>query len=86
MIRSLEQEVRLGYWHHLEFDWTEAVRTACELSAEHSLKLTIRSMDLFHVAIAIEIGADGFVSFDEDQCMLAEEAGLKLLRLASSQG
>lgn len=39
LIRLLEQEVRLGYWSHLEFDWTDAIRVACELSAEHSLKL-----------------------------------------------
>ena len=51
MIRMLEQEVRIGYWPHIEFDWTDAVRTACELSAEHSLKRTVRSMDLFHIAI-----------------------------------
>ena len=23
MIRLLEQEIRLGYWPHVEFDWTE---------------------------------------------------------------
>ena len=77
----LEQEVRVGYWPHVEFAWTEAVRTACELSAEHSLKMLIRSMDLFHVAIAIEVAADGFLSFDEDQNALAEAAGLSLIRL-----
>src|SRR5437867_5236267 len=38
MMRLLEQEVRLGYWPHVEFDWTDAVRTACGLAAQHSLK------------------------------------------------
>jgi len=38
MLRPLEQEVRVGYWPHVEFDRTDAVRTACELGAEHSLK------------------------------------------------
>jgi predicted nucleic acid-binding protein len=80
MIRLLEQEVRFGYWHHMEFDWTEAVRTAGEISAEHSLNMTLRAMDLFHVAIAIETGAETFLSFDDDQCVLADEAGLTLLR------
>ena len=81
LIRLLEQEVRIGYWPHVEFAWTEAVRTACELSAEHSLKMIIRGMDLFHVAIAIEVAADGFLSFDEEQNALAEAAGLPLIRL-----
>ena len=44
VIRLLEQEVRLGYWPHVEFDWTDAARTAGELRAEHSLKMVIRSM------------------------------------------
>ena len=85
LIRLLEQEIRLGYWPHLEFDWTDAVRTACELGAEHSLKMTVRAMDLFHVAIALEVGADALLSFDQDQCLLAQECGLPSLRLPCSK-
>lgn len=81
VIRLLEQEVRLGYWPHWEFDWTEAARTAGELAAEHSLKMVVRGMDLFHVAIAIETAADAFLSFDDEQIALAEAAGLALIRL-----
>jgi predicted nucleic acid-binding protein len=81
LIRLLEQEVRLGYWTHIEFDWTGAIRTACELAAEYSLKIIVRGMDLFHVAIATESGADAFLSFDAEQIALAEAAGLKVLRL-----
>ena len=81
MIRLLEQEVRIGYWSHTEFDWTAAVRTAGELRAEHSLGMVVRSMDLFHVAIAIEVGADALLSFDRDQIALARAAGLTVLEL-----
>ncbi len=81
IIRLLEQELRIGYWPHVEFDWTDAVRTAGELRAEHSLKMAVRAMDLFHVAIAIEIGADALVSFDTDQIALAGAAGLAVFDL-----
>ena len=81
VIRLLEQEIRIGYWPHVEFDWTDAVRTAGELRAEHSLKLVVRSMDLFHVAIAIEVGAEALLSFDAEQIALAEDAGLPVLTL-----
>ena len=81
-IRLLEQEVRLGYWPHVEFDWTDAVRTAGELRAEHSLRMVVRSMDLFHVAIAVEVGAEALLSFDADQLVLAEAAGLTVVNLA----
>lgn len=77
-IRLLEQEIRIGYWPHVEFDWTEAVRTACELSIEHGLRRRVRGMDLFHVAVALEIAADAFLSFDDAQNSLAKAAGLVL--------
>lgn len=83
LIRLLEQEIRMGYWPHIEFDWTDAVRTAGELRAEHSLDLLVRSTDLFHVAIAIEVAAEALVSFDVDQIALATAAGLPVLDLAS---
>jgi predicted nucleic acid-binding protein len=81
VIRLLEQEVRLGYWPHVEFDWTDAVRTAGELRAEHSVNMVVRAMDLFHVAIAIEIAADALISFDADQIILAKATGMKVLNL-----
>ena len=81
LIRLLEQEVRLGYWAHREFQWTDAVRTACEVAAEHSLKMLVRGMDLFHVAIALEVAADTFLTFDSEQSALADVAGLTLIRL-----
>ena len=81
VIRLLEQEIRMGYWSHVEFDWTDAVRTAGELRAEHSLRFLVRAMDLFHVAIAIEVGADALLSFDAEQIALAEAAGMATIRL-----
>ena len=81
IIRLLEQEVRLGYWPHVEFDWTAAIRTAGELRAEHSLKMVVRTMDLFHIAIAIEVAAEALLSFDHHQITLAEAAGLPVLSL-----
>ena len=38
-------------------------------------------MDLFHVAIAIEVGADALLSFDAEQIVLAEAAGVTTLDL-----
>ncbi len=86
IIRLLEQEVRMGYWPHVEFDWTDAVRTAGELRAEHSLKMVVRAMDLFHIAIAIEVGAEALLSFDTDQITLAEAAGLTVMSLVQRSG
>lgn len=85
-IRLLEQEIRRGYWPHREFDWRDAVRTASELSAEHGLSISIQAMDLFHAAIAIELGADALLTFDREQQALAVAAGLRVLRLPGRRG
>lgn len=81
VVRLLEHEVRLGYWPHREFQWTNAVRRACAISADHSLRMTMRGMDLFHVAIAQELKTDVFLSFDRDQKALAMATGLEVLAL-----
>jgi predicted nucleic acid-binding protein len=44
--------------------------------------MVVRAMDLFHVAIAIEIGAEALLTFDTDQTALAEAAGLTVFNLA----
>ena len=76
LIRNLEMEVRLGYWPHHEFSWTDAVRRACQLAEHHGPTLPIRGMDLFHVAVALTLRAPAFLSFDTDQIALAQAAGL----------
>jgi predicted nucleic acid-binding protein len=47
--------------------------------------MAVRAMDLFHVAIAIEIGAEELLSFDTDQIALAEAAGLRVFNLAQGR-
>lgn len=59
---------------------------ACDISAGHSLSVPIRGMDLFHVAIAIEVGADAILTFDQEQKVFAEAAGVRVLPLAVRRG
>lgn len=76
LVRRLEMEVRLGYWPHQEFSWTDAIRRACQLAEQHGPTLSIRGMDLFHVAIALTVRVPVFLSFDTDQIALAQAVGL----------
>jgi len=52
----------------------------------HGLSIPMRGMDLFHVAIAIEVGADAILTFDQEQKALAEAAGIRVLALAVRRG
>jgi predicted nucleic acid-binding protein len=82
LIHRLEKDVRLGYLLHVEPDWQDALRTANELSAAHGFELHFRAGDLMHVAYAVELVAELFVSFDTRQLALAEAAGLTVVNPA----
>lgn len=52
------------------------------LLSKETPRLGCRTMDIFHVACALEIAATAFLSFDSRQNNLASHAGLKLITLA----
>jgi predicted nucleic acid-binding protein len=80
LIRRLEANVRCEYFLHMEADWRDVLRTASEISAADAFAMLCPATDLLHVAYAVELAAEVFVSFDEDQLELAKAAGLKAIR------
>lgn len=53
-------------------------QTASRLSAQHTRALGNRAYDILHVAAALVVGADEFLSFDAKQRQLANAAGLRV--------
>jgi len=51
---------------------------ALEISRQHSQTTGTRSLDVWHVAFALEKQASWFLSFDNKQRILAEAVGLEL--------
>jgi predicted nucleic acid-binding protein len=78
MIYRLEADVRCGYFLHLEADWRDVLRAASEISADNGFDRGCRATDVLHVAYAVELVSDLFVSFDDEQLELARNAGLKV--------
>jgi predicted nucleic acid-binding protein len=77
IIHRLESDVRLGYFLHMEADWRDVLRTGNEISADHGFTLPCRAADVCHVAYALELAAELFVTFDNDQARLAEATGIQ---------
>jgi predicted nucleic acid-binding protein len=50
---------------------------ACSLKQITDAELRMSLLDLIHVAIALESGAENFLSFDNRQRLLARAAGLR---------
>ncbi len=76
IIHVLENDVRLGYFLHMEADWRDVLRSAYEISGAHGFSFVCRSADLLHIAYARELSADLFLSFDRHQLDIARATGL----------
>jgi predicted nucleic acid-binding protein len=57
-------------------DWAAVYRVAEALSAQHTVKGGCRSLDVLHVATAVYLKSDRFLTFDVGQAQLAKAAGL----------
>jgi predicted nucleic acid-binding protein len=64
-----------GFYHFPEIHRSDLMETYRRLSAE-TPRLGCRTMDILHVACAVEIGASAFLTFDKRQGELARFAGL----------
>jgi len=77
--RQIENGFAMGLLIHLPVEWTNVFRRADELSEMYSTRHGQRTIDLLHVATALEARANTFLSFDIRQRKLAKAAGLKVM-------
>ncbi|MFO7640475.1 MAG: PIN domain-containing protein [Candidatus Competibacteraceae bacterium] len=57
-------------------DWADVHRIAEEISSKHTESGGHRLVDILHVATALHLGAETFLTFDSNQKRLAEAEGL----------
>lgn len=67
-----------GFFKLQKLDWERVFLRSKGLSEAQTASCGTRSLDILHVASAIEGGADRFWTFDKRQRSLAEKTGLKL--------
>lgn len=77
-IRVFLTDVDAGRLARFDYDLAEVFIRAERLSAKHSGDIGTRSLDVLHVAAALECGCTGFASFDERQRKIAALSGLKV--------
>lgn len=78
-LRELDRALAGGKLRRVILDWPAVWRRAEALSAAHAQGTLCRTLDILHVAAALELAADGLVSFDRRQRALAGRAGLNVL-------
>jgi predicted nucleic acid-binding protein len=78
-IRAFLSDIDSGVLTPCEYDLAEVFLLAERLSGKHSAIIGSRSLDLLHIAAAIESGATHFASSDERQRKVASLTGLKVM-------
>jgi len=77
MARFAEHESK-GIFYRPQISWADTFKYAVDLSQEHTQKTGSRALDILHVASALSIKADRFLTLDERQSKLASLTGIKI--------
>ncbi|HEX7670793.1 MAG TPA: type II toxin-antitoxin system VapC family toxin [Polyangiaceae bacterium] len=76
---DLQADVDAGIWLTPDYDLSDVFRRAEELSSLHTPKLGTQSLDILHVAAAMELSARTFVTGDAKQAKLAMACRLEVV-------
>lgn len=74
---GLQSHIADGTVVVLPVDWTDVANLAERLSHQHTWTGGYRAFDLLHVATALHLGAEEFLTFDVKQSQLAVLEGLR---------
>ncbi len=76
MLRDLQADLRSEAVEIVAVDWADVHGIAERLSASHTPTNGHRFADILHVATAIHLGSETFLTFDENQKRLAQAEGM----------
>ncbi len=74
----VENFLRSGQWVEVEPVWEKVFQRSMGFSKAHTSLKRTRSFDILHVAVAVELNAREFWSFDTRQRSLAREVGFRI--------
>lgn len=80
-LADFDTDLANGRFKVADILWRSALNRAAELSRTFTPSLGVRSLDVIHVACALELGRRSFLTFDIQQLELAKAAGLKPVHL-----
>jgi predicted nucleic acid-binding protein len=84
VLARLDEDIAAGRLAQTPVDLGAVFSRAEELSERHSRRLLTRSLDVLHVAAALELSCLRFVTLDTRQGRLAAACGLKVVNLRTT--
>ena len=77
--KAFRDDLEQGVFERRQVETGAVYERALRLSRKWTAKLGTRTLDVLHIAIALEAGAEGILTFDLHQLKLARSIGLKAL-------
>jgi predicted nucleic acid-binding protein len=77
-LARIQHWLKRGWLIDAALDWDQTLTRARRLSEKHTERLGCRSFDLLHVAAALELQCETFLTSDEVQAALARAEGLSV--------
>jgi hypothetical protein len=78
LLKWLEEDQKNGVLHVLRLEGSSIYEIAEKLSVDFTPKSGNRALDILHVAAALHLKADLFLSFDQRQLALAQQTGMRI--------
>ena len=81
-LRRIQTDVDVGVLRRPDLDWSEVWSLANKLTSKYALATQCRTLDILHVAVALELKIKTFCTTDARQLHLASKAGLKTVTVS----
>ena len=78
LLKTLQADLAAGVLVVATVDWADVHHLAERLSSQSALAGGHRALDILHVATALHLGVDEFLTFDQNQGTLAIAEGLQV--------
>jgi predicted nucleic acid-binding protein len=83
-LKDLQRDLDGGVLQTPRLDWPEVWAKADRLTAKCVPATSCRTLDVLHVAVALQLGVKIFGTADQRQLLLARKAGLKTVTLSET--
>jgi predicted nucleic acid-binding protein len=79
ILTHFESDLRNGKLVYKDLDWNLVFSKAEKISNQHTKTFFVRALDIMHIAIALILEVDCFVSYDLRQIRLAKKLKMKVI-------
>ena len=81
LVQALDGDVEKSVLRRVHPEWGSVFHRSLEISDQNTPTVGARSLDILHVAIALTLGCDRFITFDDWQIRLSQKTKLEIVSI-----